>query len=93
MVSITIQNNLLSLFNQAQDTINIFFIGFTYQLLFKPYILTVDRTQFIIGNLVYDEARKYNSGLVLLKNELHFFIGNNFYDLTNTTDSKPNIYI
>lgn len=64
------------------------FIAFTYQFSIKPFVLTTERTQFIIGNLVYEDVRKYNSGLVLLDNELHFFIGNNFYDLTDKTNSN-----
>lgn len=61
---------------------------FTYQFWIKPYILNVERTQFIIGNLVYDEARQYNNGLIIRNDELHFFVGNNFFDADDYSDSK-----
>ena len=54
-------------------------------------MLRVSRKQLIIGNLVYDEARKYNHGIVIFDNTLYFFVGNNFFDISKnskkTTDT------
>ena len=61
---------------------------FSYQLWVKPYVLRVSRKQLIIGNLVYDEARKYNHGLVIFGNILYFFVGNNFFDLSKISKKQ-----
>ena len=67
-------------------------IGFTYQFWIKPYVLTVDRTQLIIGNLVYDEARRYNNGVILEYNQIRFYVGNNFFDVEDYSNSKYTLF-
>lgn len=58
----------------------------------RPNAVEVERNQFLVGNLNYEEDKYYNHGLMIVNEYLYFFAGDAVEDISKNRKNKKIYY-